>query len=253
MKHLNLESLAHLVERDPTPDEADHLASCTRCQEELDALCRQTESLSLLPSLRPPSSGWDELEARLRAEGLLQEDGRAQPAGRSRGRGTSRSPQRSGRYGLWHQLAAGVAILLVGMGLGMGLPGAGESSPTSSVAQIPTGTSEDADPLLALLDPATESPELTLEEVGHLVELTGAWHRTALTRYRERLDEAEGGTPQDPISRYAALEALMAAGRVAVREAPADPFLNGLLLNMQAERDATLRGLQAQSAGHNWY
>jgi len=256
MKHLSLETLARLVSEDPTPDQARHLEACRGCQVELDALHRQRESLSLLPSLRPPSAGWDELEARLRREGLLAAETESRPGvGGAVGPEPGRDHRRaSGRWGPWHQLAAGLAILLVGMGAGVALPGSGDGSPESAgVATWAPAEMEDTGSLLALLDPDAPAPELTLEEAGDLVELTEEWHRTALVRYREQLERTEEAAPQDPVSRYAMLEALMAAGRVAVREAPADPFLNGLLLNMQAERDATLRGLEARWASDNWY
>ena len=256
MKHLSLEALSQLVDDNPTPDQVRHLEACRRCQVELDALHRQRESLSLLPSLRPPSAGWDELEARLRREGLLAaETGSGPNVGNAVEPEQGRGHRRAGiGWGPWHQLAAGIAILLLGMGAGVALSGSDDGSPeTAGVPAWAPAQMEDTGSLLALLDPDAPAPELTLEEAGDLVELTEEWHRTALVRYRERLEGTEEGAPQDPVSRYAMLEALMAAGRVAVREAPADPFLNGLLLNMQAERDATLRGLEAPWANDNWY
>ncbi len=255
MKHLSLETLAHLVDGDPTPEQARHLEDCRRCRDELDALERQRESLSLLPSLRPPSAGWDELEARLRREGLLAEVGSGTRMGTAAEPGEGRGHRGGGGWGPpWLQLAAGITLLLVGMGAGVVLSGPGGDSPDSAgVSARAPAEIEDTESLLAFLDPNAPAPELTLEEAGELVELTEVWHRAALVQYRERLEETEGAAPQDPLSRYAALEALMAAGRVAVREAPADPFLNGLLLNMQAERDATLRGLETRWATDNWY
>jgi hypothetical protein len=43
----------------------------------------------------------------------------------------------------------------------------------------------------------------------------------------------------------------VAASQAAVRQAPADPFLNGLLASTLAEREATLRKIS--SGGDNWF
>ena len=45
----------------------------------------------------------------------------------------------------------------------------------------------------------------------------------------------------DPASRFAALEGIVAAGRAAVQQAPADPYANGVLVSALAEREAILR------------
>jgi hypothetical protein len=99
---------------------------------------------------------------------------------------------------------------------------------------------------------------LSMEEAEELVRATESWYLSALLRYRERVGagSGEGGREEwgDPVSRYAALEALMAAGQAAIREAPADPFLNGLMMNVRAEREAALRGIRSASASEGeWY
>jgi hypothetical protein len=241
MKHLSLETLARLVDEKPSGAEAKHLEACSRCRGELDALRGQTEGLAHLPDLRPPSRGWDELEARLREEGLVVSPG-------------SPPLRRAGPFrGPWIQVAAALVLLLGGVAVGAALPGSTNGG-SQDLARLLQGTSEGpapgGDARMAALDPAAAFEGLSLEEAAELVSVTEEWHRAALLRYHE-LQEADTGI--DPITRYAALEALMAAGQLAVREAPTDPFLNGLLLNMQAERDASLRGLQARLTSDGWY
>ncbi len=250
MEHLSLEALARLVDETPDPTEGEHLSRCRRCRDELDALRNQTLGLSHLPDLRPPALGWDAIQSALESEGLVRPVSRGAPrfdGGATPGRGFG-----WGRSG-WLQAAAGLVLLLGGVGMGMGF----NSDRAAAEATRPFGEAGVAGlpATLAALEVETTSEGLTVEAAADLVHLTESWYLAALMRYRERLEAGgEGGVPgTDPLSRFAALEALVAASRVAVQEAPTDPFLNGLLVNMQAERDLALRGLQASTAGLTWY
>ena len=74
----------------------------------------------------------------------------------------------------------------------------------------------------------------------------------ALAHYREvAADQGGDAAKADPRSRFAALEYLVAASQAAVRQAPTDPFLNGLLASTLAEREATLRRISTQQ--QNWF
>jgi hypothetical protein len=74
----------------------------------------------------------------------------------------------------------------------------------------------------------------------------------ALAHYRELVaNQSQGTAETDPRSRFAALEYLVAASQAAVRQAPTDPFLNGLLASTLAERQATLRRISTQQ--NNWF
>ena len=76
----------------------------------------------------------------------------------------------------------------------------------------------------------------------------------ALVRYRQL--STEPGTEEsagDPAARYAALEYLVQAGQVAVRQAPADPFLNGLLASAQAEQQAVYRRISGVAQQDGWF
>ena len=74
----------------------------------------------------------------------------------------------------------------------------------------------------------------------------------AVSQYRQFLSRnGDDDLLGDPRGRYAALEYLVAASQAAVRQAPADPFLNGLLASTMAEREATLRRISTSQ--DNWY
>ncbi len=261
MEHLTPEALARLVDEPPTPEERGHLNRCRRCRDEVDALQAQTLGLSHLPDLRPPRGEWPLLEARLVEEGLLNPVALAPsafpsaspvgsftpPAPAAPG-GLSSSPggPRPRTRRAW-QAAAAVALLVTGAA-----GGAGGALAWGGDAPVRSG---DASVLAASDDPLASVPvalglhaplrTLSVEEAEEAVRITESWYLAALLRYRDR---AESGSP-DPFSRYLALETLMAAGQVALREAPADPFLNGLLVTMNAERQAALQGIRTVSSG----
>jgi hypothetical protein len=85
-------------------------------------------------------------------------------------------------------------------------------------------------------------PVTNLEEAAEAVNLAERQYMDALLQYRQLLDSQ--GDPTfvgDPTVRFAALEAIVAAGRAALQQAPADPYLNGVLVSALAERQSLLR------------
>ncbi len=92
--------------------------------------------------------------------------------------------------------------------------------------------------------------DLSLEEAEELVGLTRGSYFEALLAYRDRVGRA-GSTPVlgDPVSRFVALENVLAATEAAVREAPADPFLNGLLVSTAVEHRAAMEGMAVTTTG----
>lgn len=219
MEHLTLEVLAALVDEAPGPEEARHLGSCDMCRKELEALRRQTEELEALPELLPPPGDWDVLEARLRSEGLVHDPGLLARLS------LAHTPP-------WMRAAAGLVLFVSGTGLGAALASGGH----------PDGSSPP--------DPAFFTRAVDVEEAASAVRVAEENYVSALSRYRQLLAErGEDGT--DPRSRFAALEYLVAAGQAAVRQAPADQFLNGLLASTLAEREAVLRRISAD--GGNWF
>lgn len=210
MEHLTSEHLARLVDEAPTADEAAHLAACRVCAAELDGLRDQTRSLRSLPEIVPPGGDWTVLEARLRSEGLVQDPGVFQRLG------LAQTPQ-------WMKAAAAVMLFLSGTGTGALVAGGMTDTLPETMAQV--------------TDVDVAASAVRVAEQGYV---------TAVARYQELLAQGGGediGT--DPISRFAALEHLVAVSQAAVRQAPSDPFLNGFLTSAMAERDAAFRMVSA--------
>jgi hypothetical protein len=222
MEHLSTETLARLVDHAAEPHESKHLAECMVCAGALQALKLQTEQLASLPELLPPLGDWEVLEAKLRSEGLVRD------TGLFRRLGLAETPP-------WMRAAAAAVLFLGGVGVGAGVA-PGEGGP-GDVTQMPSLAFASAE---------------TVDDAAQAVRVAEQNYVTALTRYSQLL-ESEGteGAVVDPRSRFAALEYLLAASQAAVRQAPADPFLNGLLAATRAEREATLR--QISTSQDNWF
>jgi hypothetical protein len=78
-----------------------------------------------------------------------------------------------------------------------------------------------------------------VEEAAELIRVTERRYIDAIVQYRQLQQVGgEGEAEADPEQRFVALEYLLAATRPAVEEVPADPFLNGLLASIMAEREA---------------
>src|SRR5437868_14440842 len=72
MSHLNLETLARLIDDSPDPTEAGHLDICEHCRTELEALRADASALRMLPDPQPPIAAWIALEHQLKREGLMR-------------------------------------------------------------------------------------------------------------------------------------------------------------------------------------
>jgi hypothetical protein len=220
MEHLTIDTLARLVDEPARPEEADHLATCEVCASELASLMEQTESLRALPEILPPRGDWEVLAARLRSDGLMKDPSLLQKIG------LARTPA-------WMPAAAAVVLFLGGTAFGRVLPAASvEGDPTAEVA----------------ITAAT-----TVEDAAGAVRVAEQQYVSAVSRYRELIEEQGGSGPVvDPVSRYAALEHLVSVSQAAVRQAPGDPFLNGFLASALAERDAAARQVSSVSRD-NWF
>jgi hypothetical protein len=207
MEHLNLETLARLIDERPTPKEREHLAACTACAGELRALKLQTEALSGLPVMRPPHGDWQALEARLLGEGLLHTSSQ------------TRLPFMQ-RMPAWAQVAAAAVIFLGGAGVGVSF--ADPASPelgSGSLAEAVVG----------------------VDDALQLVESTERDYMAALVRYNQLSRTDVELTEQEVYQRLAIYEGLLTATQQAVQMAPSDPVFNGLLANVVAERQSALR------------
>ena len=216
MHHLNLEALARLVDESPDPVEAAHLAECLVCRRELHELQQQTRSLAELPMLEPPAESWHALESQLKAEGLLRD--------------APRTP--------WYavpalRMAAGIALFVLG-----GVTG----------AAFRTGEA----PQVAVVQPAAPITAITSVPVSAPQELRDAEaaYRTALARHAEM---AGAQYSANPAARLATLETIVLTTEEALRQAPADPVINGYHLAAVSQRDATLRNLTRASGEEPWF
>ena len=128
----------------------------------------------------------------------------------------------------WFRAAAGVALFLGGAWVGNAIPGG--ASATASPTLAPAGASY-----------------ATAEEAAMGVQAAEARWQEAMIAYQQ----LTGRSTADPAARLAAIERLLAASQAAVREAPAEPFFNNVLVGALAEREQTLR--QIRASGDNWY
>jgi hypothetical protein len=223
MGHLTTESLARIVSEAPTPEEWEHLGSCQLCQAELAALKAQTDALGALPDLRPPNGDWETLEARLVSEGLVRSSGLSLKAG-------------SRRWSGWLQAAAALILFVGGTAMGSFL-----DRPESLESFAQTGPPQGLE-LVPVSSDGRVQPASNLTEAAETVRLAERQYIDAVVQYRQMLDaQGEPSLIGDPTSRFAAVEAIVAAGRAAVQQAPADPFVNGVLVQALAERETILR------------
>jgi hypothetical protein len=219
MEHLKIDMLARLVDEPADPAEAKHLAECEGCASELAALMEQTESLHALPEILPPRGDWEVLAARLRSDGLVRDPGLFQKLG------LARTPR-------WMPAAAAVVLFLGGTAFGAALPSNDGNMATTEEGVVAAASVEDA---------------------ASAVRAAEQQYVSAVSRYRELIDQQGGGAPVvDPVSRYAALEHLVSVSQAAVRQAPGDPFLNGFLASALAERDVAARQVSSVSRD-NWF
>ena len=228
MEHLNNEVLARLVSETPSPEEEQHLESCAVCRIELKGLRNQTESIGSLPDLRPPTGDWEALEARLVSEGLVRSSGIALQASRWWSSG-------------WLQAAAALVLFIGGTALGSGVLARGEGDnfaqggPPPGLELIPVGLQT--------------QPVSNLADAAVAVNTAEQQYMLALLQYRQILDaQGEPASIGDPTARLAAIEAILAASRAGIQQAPADPYVNGVLVSALAEREAFLRNASLTSA-----
>ena len=245
MSHLNLETLARLVDDVADPTEAGHLDICEPCRRELEALRADAVALRNLPDPQPPVAAWLSLEQTLQREGLMR-----------------RNPWVTQLL----RLAAVLVIFVLGSLAGAFLVqrqtarvaahAPTMAAPVRMVAQQPVQLDSEPSAVAALTMNAQHNaatvvntgPAATAEEAVARLRDAERAYLSALTRYSEFGSKAETG---DPVARLAALESIVATTRAALGQAPADPIINGYHLTAVAQRDATLR--QIAASGQTWY
>lgn len=231
MDKLDLERLARLIDETPTLEELEELEGSEELRAELKALREQTEALGSLPDLRPPVGDWSALKTRLASEGLIRSDA---PAGTG-----MRSFGSSG----WMRAAAAVVLFLGGMWVG-NRAGFGAGDPATFRAGLDDG-SIPIGQVVAAND---------RDEAERAVEVAQSNLMAALVQYQQFIDDDAGAAVVvDESRKFLALEDLIGASQRALELAPADPFINGMLVNAFAEREALLRNVSTSSSSGSWY
>ena len=284
MQHLDLETLARLVDEAPEPHEAEHLRGCLVCRRELAEMREQTQALTGLGELEPPAGAWAALEARLVEEALI----RTPAPARTRVLGLYRPPMR---------VAAALALFLLGGAAGAALwrdggsqgrvavdvPDASGPAPSSSRmrpladpellivsepdAQAPAaaengngarlamngGAAPDARRPAGVVPPRRTRPERATraqaDRAARELVQAQAEYVAALQRVAAIADPSSGN---DAGTRLAALEQLVQLTASALERVPGDPVINGYHLAAVAERDA-LRREMAKDAQTAWF
>lgn len=228
--HLTPELLARLIDEPADEAEAAHLAACARCAAELEEMRRMTSSLRTLPDPEMP-----ELVRRRIARAI-----EAEPIPAPLNRSVNTAAGRAG--GVWLRVAAGIAIFVLGGATGtFGIAprlSAGEGPETMASAAGP-----DAGPDAAGNDDAANEAAATLARAERA-------YLEALSRYSRIRYEDDGS---DPLNRLAALEGIVLTTRSALREAPADPVINGYHLTALGQRDELLRRIEAAETADEWF
>ncbi|MCY4571742.1 MAG: hypothetical protein OXF01_02980 [Gemmatimonadetes bacterium] len=216
MERMNLEQLARLVDKRPTPEEQRVLDGDPKLRRELEALKEQSWSLRNLPALLPPPGGWHQLERKLSAAGLIHGQSRAAV------------------WRKWLQVAAALVLFIGGTAAGWF---------TAEARGLQAGGGVSAATAASFAQPAS------LDEAVSLVKQKELEYWDALAKH-QRLWQAQVGaqTGQNPATRLPYIEALSAAAHVAAEANPADPFINHFLVRAMAEQEKVLR----QISRDNW-
>lgn len=270
MQHLHTDRLAALADDVPTAEERTHLALCTDCAREaqafrsLRAMATAEGSADGTGTLSLPLTRWETLAPALRAEGLI-----AMSAARAQ---STTAPRRGSALPAWALRAAAAALLIVA-GVAAGRLSAGApllpdaaatlasdpkpvrqpkgDRPLERAAPTPEATEAQlASNQGAMLDSLVPATFASVEDALRWQQRFAIGYQHAATFIAERDASAADGAPaQSERAVRTRLAALDRAGRVmreALREAPADPVINGYYLTTLGEREATLRQINAQ-------
>ncbi len=282
MSHLTGETLARLVDEQPSALEAAHLADCADCRTGLEGMRADVQALGGLGEITPPAHAWPTLEERLAAEGLVRGTRRGSPT--------------------WLRIAAALALFLTGTLAGfawrtatlpaaptvaaapdaeradgppsavhertpaaaadqqavMAAASAGEApavqeTPAALVVQEPAATASEPvrnEPRITGPAPGdvrfasmSEVTPRTAQEAAMQLRDAEGMYLDALARYAQLAGNAQ--ETGDPLARLAALEGIVLTTREALGRAPADPIINGYHMTALAQREATLRQIAA--------
>jgi hypothetical protein len=259
MLHLSSDRLAALADSEPTPLEADHLASCAACARERAA----NRSLLMMAraereQLGMPLTRWDSLAPELHRAGLVTAGALMSAPRVMMETEPPRRPASLHRAVRW--LQAAVVVLLVGGGAALGRLSAGASPFSFTWAVEPSSPLHPgALPPLPPLPPSdmTAAPDALLPEFSSVDDALVALRRYEIAYQHAAAylaDQDSTARVDEPDTYRTRLAALDRAGRAmsdALREAPYDPVINGYYLTTLGQREATLRLLDtALPDGH---
>jgi hypothetical protein len=232
MSHLNPERLAALSDDTPTPIESAHITTCDACSAELTALRKLARMAAVAgPLTDGPSSNFDLLVPRLKAEGLIAREDRRAVVMR------------------WTMRAA-ASLVLVGGGVFAGrMSVAGQGAVAANGVTAANSLVAGAQPVASFRTPddavkaLSNSQQTYQSAAAYLAAQDTSSHFIGLNEntYRTRL---------------AALDDILAATRTALYQAPQDPVLNQYYQGTLTARQATLvqlRGVMPVSARKGSY
>jgi hypothetical protein len=278
MSHLTLEDLARILDDGAGDHEAAHLQACHACRDELGAMREDVQALSMLPDMATAPDGWDALERRLAAEGLIRRPAVAPSAlsfrytptaaavvlaGSLAGRMSSAAPEPTLAHSApdpvtapasWVVPPAGPPAAALAHGDVTGdAPGEGPDAFSPPAMRQDPATRQDPAPRQGPVSFASigggRAQPRSVEEAADLLRQTEELYVAALTRYAELAMQSDSG---DPIARLAALQSIVMTTQAALSQAPTDPVINGYHLTALAQRDAALRQVAAVT-GDRWY
>ena len=233
MLHLSAERLAALAGEQPTSAEAAHLGACLSCARERDSqvALRRLAAAEVARDIEPITN-WGGISARLRDEGLVVE--------------TPVRPVRftATRWGL----RAAAALFLVTGGLVLGRVSAGDS-PLPGIGFGETDYAVDVDPVdpidMKLVSGGNDSAAFASpdEALAVLQRAEQEYGRAAAFLMGPDAISRDASNADMIRTRLAALDAVAAATRAALYEAPHDQVINRYYLSAIGAREATLRQL----------
>lgn len=232
MLHLSAERLAALAGEQPTTAEAAHLGACLSCARERDThvALRRLAAAEVARDIEPITE-WGGLSARLREEGLITE--------------TAPRPARfaAARWAL----RAAAALLLVTGGLVLGRVSAGDTPlPGLAFGEAEYADVDPVDPIdMKLVSGAGDSAAFTSpdEALAVLQRAEQEYARAAAFLMGPDAISRDANNADMIRTRLAALDAVAAATRAALYEAPHDQVINRYYLSAIGAREATLRQL----------
>lgn len=242
MLHLPIERLAELVDGGASPGEREHLLLCASCSRELDSYRRLVAMASdERRRIAPPLTSWESLGARLRAEGL------AANAGTPR--------ERRGAPVLEFARRAAAVLVLVGSGAVLGRmstgltvidavalrPASGEVG--ESVVPAGPATGGDTGGALGRLAADGDEPFSTADDALAALDAAQRQYETAASWLASNDTSTSDLAPEQYRTRLAALDRTAETMQQAMRDAPADPYLNQYYLATLSARQQTLRRL----------